>query len=156
MVANLSMVFVKVKLKVKLKEIPADVVKVLVAVLKDTAVVNMVGVARVRSTVEQVVNQNLLNVMKLLVPMEDVVVSMVNVQKMNVVVSMIGVEFLVNTVILVKAANQNLETTKQRRPLLRPLLGELLVNLIIEDVVKSMANVIMANAVVSMVTVVLP
>jgi len=37
--------------------------------------------------------------MKLLILMEDVVLSMVNVQKVNVVVNMVGVENLVNTVI---------------------------------------------------------
>jgi len=98
-----------VLVRLKLKETLTDVVKVLVDVPKDTAVVSMVGVARVKSTVEQVVNQNLVNVMKLLVLMKDVVVNMVNVQKVNAVVSMVGVEFLVNTVILVKAVNQNLE-----------------------------------------------
>ena len=98
-----------VLVKVKLKETLTDVVKVLVDVSNDTALVSMVSVARVKSTVEQVVNQNLVNVMKLLVLMKDVVVNMVNVQKVNAVVSMVGVEFLVNTVILVKAVNQNLE-----------------------------------------------
>jgi len=88
-----------VLVKVKLKETLTDVVKVLVDVSNDTALVSMVSVARVKSTVEQVVNQNLVNVMKLLVLMEDVVVNMVNVQKVNAVVNMVGVEFLVNTVI---------------------------------------------------------
>jgi protein gp37 len=81
-----------------MKEILTDVVKVMVNVLKDTAVVNMVGVERVKSIVEQVVNQNLVNVMKLLVLMEDVVVYLENVQKVNVVVNMVGVEPLVNIV----------------------------------------------------------
>jgi len=50
-IRNLVNVIVQEKLKEKLKEILIDVVKDMVNVLKDTVVVSMVGVERVKNTV---------------------------------------------------------------------------------------------------------
>jgi len=156
---NVIQQLLKQQLKLLMKHLLENVVKVLDLAKMGNVVVNMVGVEKQISIVisKKVVNLNLENVIQQLLKQQlkllmkhllENVVKVLDLAKMgNVVVNMVGVEKQISIVISKKVVSLNLENVIQQ--LLRLQL-KLLKKHLLENVVKDIVHVRMVNAVLNM------
>jgi len=156
---NVIQQLLKQQLKLLMKHLLENVVKVLDLAKMGNVVVNMVGVEKQISIVisKKVVSLNLENVIQQLLKQQlkllmkhllENVVKVLDLAKMgNVVVNMVGVEKQISIVISKKVVSLNLENVIQQ--LLRLQL-KLLKKHLLENVVKDIVHVRMVNAVLNM------